>query len=77
MGLEDPSDPKRLRPYNNYLKYSSLAMQMVATIGVAAWAGHKADLYFTLKFPVFLFTLTFLAFGGVMYKLYRSITHEE
>jgi hypothetical protein len=42
-------------------------MQMVVTIGVAGWLGHKADLYFNIKF---------LAFGGIMYKLYQSITKE-
>ena len=77
MGLEDPSDPKKLKPYNSYLKYSSLAMQLVVTIGLAAWAGHKLDLYFELKFPAFLLTLTFAAFGGSMYKLYLSITRED
>jgi hypothetical protein len=52
-------------------------MQMVVTIGVAAWAGYKADQYLELKFPVFLLTLSFAAFGGIMYKLYRSITRDE
>lgn len=77
MGLEDHSDPKKQKPYNNYLKYSSLAMQMVVTIGVAAWAGHKADQYLEFRFPVFLLTLTFVAFGGIMYKLYRSVTRDQ
>jgi uncharacterized integral membrane protein len=77
MGLEDPSDPKKQKPFNSYLKYSSLAMQMVVTIGVAAWIGYKADLYFEFKFPLLLLTLTFAAFGGIMYKLYRSINKEE
>ena len=62
---------------NPFLKYSSLAMQMVATIGIAAWAGHKVDLYFDFKFPAFLFSLVFLTFGGIMYKLYLSITKEK
>ena len=52
-------------------------MQMAVTIGVAAWAGHKADLYLNLDFPVFLLSLVFMAFGGIMYKLYRSITKEK
>lgn len=77
MDLEDPSDQKRPKPYNSYLKYSSLAMQMVLTIGVAAWAGYKIDEYFELKFPAFLMTLTFISFGGIMYKLYRSVNRDE
>ena len=77
MGLEDPSDPKKPKPYNNYLRYSSLAMQMVITIGVAAWVGHQADLHWQLKFPVFLLTFTLVAFGGIMYRVYQSITRDE
>lgn len=77
MGLEDQSDPKKPKQSNNYLKYSSLAMQMAVTIGVAAWAGYKADQYFGFRFPVFLLTLSFAAFGGIMYRLYRSITRDE
>jgi hypothetical protein len=52
-------------------------MQMFATIGLAAWAGYKADQYFELKFPAFLLTLVFAAFGGMMYKLYQSITKDQ
>lgn len=58
-------------------QYGSLATQMFVTIGIASWAGHKADLYFGFQFPVFLISLVFLAFGGIMYKLYQSITKEK
>ena len=77
MGLENPSGPKKQKPFNNYLRYSSLAMQMVITIGIAAWGGNKLDRYLELKFPAFLLTFVFAAFGGLMYRLYRSITKEE
>jgi hypothetical protein len=52
-------------------------MQMVVTIGLAAWIGYKVDLYFHFQFPIFLMSLVFLAFGGLMYKLYQSITKDE
>jgi hypothetical protein len=77
MASVDPSDPKKQKPFNSYLRYSSLAMQLFATIGLAAWAGYKADSYFELKFPVFLLTLVFGAFGGMMYKLYQSVNKDQ
>jgi hypothetical protein len=58
-------------------QYGPLALQMFFTIGIASWAGHKADLYFDFKFPVLLISLVFLSFGGIMYKLYQSITKEK
>lgn len=76
MALEDPSDPKKQKPSNNYLRYSSLAMQMVITLGLAAWAGLTVDKYLEFKFPVFLLLFVFIAFGGLMYRLYQSITKD-
>lgn len=70
--LEGPSDPKKRKPYNNYLRYSSLAMQMVVTIGLAAWLGLKLDQYLDFTFPVFLISFVFIAFGGLMYRLYQA-----
>jgi hypothetical protein len=75
--LEEPSDLKRQKPFNNYLRYSSLAMQMVFTIGLAAWGGLKLDQYLHVKFPVFLITFVFLAFGGLMYRLYQAINKDS
>jgi hypothetical protein len=61
---------------NNFLKYSGLGMQMMATIGIAAWLGLKLDQYLELKFPAFLLTFVFVAFGGMMYQLYRSLNKD-
>lgn len=58
---------------NNYLKYSGLGLQMLATIGVAGWLGYKVDQYFELKFPAFMIGLGLIGFIGTMIQLYRSI----
>lgn len=58
---------------NNYLKYSGLGLQMLATMGVAGWLGYKVDQYFGLQFPAFMIGLGLIAFIGTMYQLYRSI----
>lgn len=74
MALEpqDPSDPKKQKPYN-YLKYSSLAIQLVVVIGIFGWLGYKLDTYFNLRFPAFLLTLVIVAFVAMMYQLYKSL----
>jgi hypothetical protein len=64
------------KPVNDFLKYSGLGIQMMASIGVAAWLGMKVDNYLELKFPVFLLTFVFLIFGGLMYQLYRSLNKD-
>jgi F0F1-type ATP synthase assembly protein I len=73
----EASDPKKQKPYNDFLKYSGLGIQLVAGIGLAAWLGHWLDNHFQLNFPVFLLSLVFISFGGMMYQLYRSLNKND
>ena len=59
---QEASDPKRREP-NTYLKYSSLAFQLFATIGIAGWLGYKLDNYLALSFPAFMISFIFISFG--------------
>ncbi|MDL5047614.1 AtpZ/AtpI family protein [Oscillatoria amoena NRMC-F 0135] len=69
----DPSPERKPKPYNSYLKYSSLALQLLVTIGLFAWLGYVLDGWLNLKYPVFLIVFVFVAFAGMMYQLYKSI----
>jgi F0F1-type ATP synthase assembly protein I len=69
---QDPSDQSKPKPYNTYLKYSGLAVQLVVTIGVVGWLGHLLDNYLNLRFPLFIVIFTIAAFVGVLYQVYRS-----
>ena len=72
-----PSQPsKKSNPYNSYLRYSGLALQLLVTIGVCGWLGYKADQYFGNKYPLFMLLLGFLGFGGSLYQIYRSINRQ-
>ncbi len=39
-------EPKKNRSLNNYAKYSAIAFQMIAIIGVGSFIGFKIDQYF-------------------------------
>ncbi|MEI9919563.1 MAG: AtpZ/AtpI family protein [Bacteroidota bacterium] len=68
------SDPKKQpKPSSPYLKYSQLGIQLVLTIGLAAWGGYALDKYLGLKFPAFLLAFVLLSFGGSMWWLLRSL----
>jgi hypothetical protein len=70
----DPSrNSKKPNPYNSYLRYSGLAIQLLATIGICGWVGHKIDQWLDLRFPAFMLTLGLIGFAGIMYQVYRSI----
>ena len=76
MALEEPSRNQKQKPFNNYLKYSGLAVQLLAAIGIFGFLGYKIDQWLNLKFPAFLLALGFLAFAGMMYQLYKTINKE-
>lgn len=72
--MNDPSpDKKESNPSNNYLKYSGLAIQFLAALGFFGWIGHVLDNYLSIQFPAFMLLFGLLAFGGMMFLLYRSI----
>ena len=77
MGLPGPSPNKKLRPSNNYLKYSSLGIQLLLAIGVFGWLGYRLDRYLGIKFPAFMLSFGLLAFVGMMVQVYRSINQDN
>lgn len=77
MASTEPSRKTKPRPSNTYLRYSGLAFQLLATIGIMGWLGYKLDQYLEFKFPAFMLLFGLMAFGGVMYQIYRSINREN
>jgi hypothetical protein len=77
MASEEPSHKPKQKAYNSYLKYSSLAIQLLVAIGIFGWLGFKIDDRLGLKFPAFMLLLGFLAFAGMMFQLYRSINKDN
>jgi hypothetical protein len=73
MAAQVPPVPDPKKQIDSYLKYSGLAIQLLAAIGFFGWLGYKIDSYLSLKFPVFMLLLGFLAFIGMMVQLYRSL----
>ena len=70
----DPSqDKKESNQSNGYLKYSGLAIQFLAALGFFGWLGHVVDNYLSIQFPAFMLLFGLMAFGGMMFILYRSI----
>ncbi len=77
MASTDPSTNKRSNPSNNYSRYSSLALQLLGSMALFGWLGYKIDQYLQIQFPAFMLLLGFLAFGGMMFQVYRSIKRDN
>lgn len=76
MASPGPSPKPKPKPSEEYLKYSGLAIQLLAAIGIFGWLGYWLDQYLNIRFPAFMLLFGFAAFGGMMYQIYRSINRD-
>ncbi|MFZ9980612.1 MAG: AtpZ/AtpI family protein [Cyclobacteriaceae bacterium] len=70
------SDQKNQKQLSPFLKYSSLAIQMAAAIGFAAWVGFRLDQKWGTT-PIVLITLIVSTFAGIIYKLRIDLNKER
>ena len=70
-------DPKFRKPKKNiddFIRYSNLAFEMVAIMGIGTWLGWKIDGWVHTGFPAF--TLVFMVFsviGAIFYAIRRFL----
>ncbi|SMB85713.1 hypothetical protein SAMN00120144_2857 [Hymenobacter roseosalivarius DSM 11622] len=67
------SNPDRLR---TFAKYSGLGFQMLAIIGLSAWAGTALDERFQNDRPWYTIVLMLLGVFVAMYQVIRSLTRD-
>ncbi len=67
-----PSEQRKPKQFSSFLKYSNFALQLFGGVGLAAWLGHKLDLYLSLKLPVFLVIFGLSVFAGMLYQVYKT-----
>jgi F0F1-type ATP synthase assembly protein I len=61
------------RNAQQYTRYSGLAFQMMALIGLSVWAGIYIDKTLELSFPIFTVCLALISCVGAMIMLIRSL----
>ncbi|RZK17037.1 MAG: AtpZ/AtpI family protein [Hymenobacter sp.] len=69
---DGPNSPDRLRAF---AKYSGIAFQMLATIGLSAWAGTWLDGHYHTKTPWFTIGLMLAGVLVALYQVIRSLTN--
>ena len=65
--MSQQKPPKRNNPLNSYARYSGIAFQMVAIIGLGAYGGMKLDEAFPNKYRIFTLVLSLLSVVIAMY----------
>ncbi len=71
MEEKKKNDPKKSqKKLNNYVKYSSIAFQMIITLLLGVFGGIKLDEWVKWEFPVFTVVLSLVA---VFLALYYAV----
>ena len=69
---EDKKPPKK--GINPALKYSGMAVQMAALVGLGIWIGGKLDEYMGNEKPYFTLLLSVLFLGAILYSIVRDVS---
>ncbi len=54
------------------MRYAGLGMQLFVSLGLAVFAGFKADKWLSMKFPVFVWALPLVVLFLIIYKLIKE-----
>ncbi len=63
---------KSKKKFDHFIRYSSLAFEMVAIMALGVVAGYKIDGWLDLPFPVFTLVLMILAVVAAIYHAIKN-----
>ena len=70
MNQNNSLKPKK--QLDDFIRYSSLAFEMIVIMGIGVLAGVKIDHWLNLSFPVFTLVLMILSVIGAIYYAIRK-----
>jgi len=71
------SDPQKNKKATNFIKYTGIGFQMLATIGVFAFAGYKIDNYRNSEKLIFAALLGLVGVVVSLYQIIRQLNSKE
>lgn len=74
--MTDPSSRKK-KPYNLLWRYTGLAFQMLAAIGVSLWLGHLLDDWIGMRFPLFMIIFSLLALALLLWQIVKDTSKHD
>ncbi|HET6560161.1 MAG TPA: AtpZ/AtpI family protein [Prolixibacteraceae bacterium] len=63
---------KKKKKLDDFIRYSNLAFEMIAIMGVGVFAGIKIDQWLEMRFPAFTLGLMILSVAGAIYHVIRK-----
>ena len=67
-----PNIQKSKKRFDDFIRYSNLALEMLAIMAAGTGAGWAIDHWLELKFPVFTLILMILSVIGAIYQVVRK-----
>ena len=61
------------KAHNNYLRFSGIAIQMGAIIGLGAWGGVSLDNYYQNTNKAFTISLSLIAIAASLYLVIKEV----
>lgn len=66
-------DKEKRPPLESYARYSSLAFQMFAIIGLGVYGGYKLDQWLEIGFPVFTVLMSIISVAAAIYTAVKDL----
>lgn len=60
-------------PLSSYIKYSGMAFQMFAVIGLGVFGGFKIDKWLQFQIPIFTIILSFISVFFAIYYFIKDV----
>lgn len=70
--MEEKKYQKQKKRFDDFVKYSNLAFEMVAIMAAGVFAGIKLDQWLKMDFPAFTLGLMILSVIGAVYHVIRK-----
>ncbi len=61
----------------DWVRYTGLATEMMAAIGIAVFLGYKLDQWLGISFPLFLIIFPLLALGVTLWRLIKTLEKKD
>lgn len=70
-------DDKKIKQPSNLMKYSSLGVELVIVLCLAAWLGRWLDAKYGVEQGLFTVFLMLFALVGSMYRVIKSLMNDQ
>lgn len=75
--MKKQKPPKKINSVNSYARYSGIAIQMMAIIGLGTYGGIKLDDYYPNKYHAFTLICSLSAIAIAMYFVIKQVSNNS